>query len=363
MNLLTIHEVIIMYDFTDNEIKELNQLRDLQKDCRLKTRFFALILLHRTSDTSIVSEVFKISVSTIERWYGVLKEKGASYLNSFNYTGKKSQLSAEELIKLKSWVSEENPANREVIRRYIAKEFGVLFKTRTISDIMKSLDLKILKPKTLPGEAPSVAIQQEFIGNYFHVGFYQENDPGMIRLFCDGAHLVHQVVPRLCWGDPKNIPVFPTNTSRNRLNILGAYDQQTGDFVHLTSEESLDAERVIVFLEKLNATYAKHHSVILYVDNASYFKARVVREWLEKNPKIYLWYLPTYSPNLNLIERLWRFVKERLVKNRYHSKYKVFRAKVFQLLNHLEQHADKLSSLITENFQIIDPEKLNIKKI
>lgn len=63
--------------------------------------------------------------------------------------------------------------------------------------------------------------------------------------------------------------------------------------------------------------------------------------------------LPTYSPNLNLIERLWKLVKEKLVNNRYYEKYKTFRAKVFQILNHLDDFQDELLSLMTERFQLI----------
>ena len=70
-------------------------------------------------------------------------------------------------------------------------------------------------------------------------------------------------------------------------------------------------------------------------------------------PRVQIEYLPAYAPNLNLIERLWRFVKEKLVMNTYYKKYKTFRAKAFRLLNHVDEYVDEFKSLMVENFQIV----------
>ena len=91
------------------------------------------------------------------------------------------------------------------------------------------------------------------------------------------------------------------------------------------------------------------------MDNARYFHAKIVSEWLEKNPILHIEFLPPYAPNLNLIEQLWGFTKQKLVKNKYYKEYKTFRAKVFQFLNNISKYADKLKTLMTENFEIIYP--------
>jgi len=71
------------------------------------------------------------------------------------------------------------------------------------------------------------------------------------------------------------------------------------------------------------------------------------------SPKIKLEFLPPYSPNLNLVERFWRFAKEKLVKNKYYPKYKTFRANVFRFLNHVDQYVDDLKTLMVEKFEIV----------
>jgi transposase len=181
----------------------------------------------------------------------------------------------------------------------------------------------------------------------------RSSDPGTVFLFGDGMHLVHQNVPGLCWGDPKQPPIIKTNTGRKRLNILGAYNPDSHKFVHLTGEENCDAKRAIEYFDVILMAYRKAPRIVLILDNARYFKAAAVRKWLKDQPKLRLGFLPSYSPNLNLIERFWRFVKERLVKNTYYEKYKTFRANVFRFLNHVDRYNDKLKTLMVEKFEIV----------
>lgn len=166
-------------------------------------------------------------------------------------------------------------------------------------------------------------------------------------------HLVHQNIAGLCWADPKNPPVLKTNTGRQRLNILGAYNPDSHSFVHQTSEENCDAQRVIEYFDMILKSYPQTPKIVLFLDNAKYFKAKIVSDWRKENPRFIVEFLPPYSPNLNLIERFWRFVKKHLVKNKYYKKYKTFRAKVFQFLNHIDQHADELVTLMVEKFEIV----------
>ncbi|CAN2039408.1 hypothetical protein GMMP15_1230001 [Candidatus Magnetomoraceae bacterium gMMP-15] len=166
-------------------------------------------------------------------------------------------------------------------------------------------------------------------------------------------HLIHQNIPGLCWGDPAWPPIFETNTSRKRLNILGAYDPATFNFIHLTGEENCNADRAIEFFEIIRQKYPNASKIYLILDNAKYFLAKKkVREWLENKPLI-IKYLPPYSPNLNLIERFWKFTKEKLVVRKYYKKDKTFRAKTFRILNNVKDHIDELKTLMTEKFQII----------
>ncbi|MGK0290716.1 MAG: transposase, partial [bacterium] len=249
--------------------------------------------------------------------------------------------------------SKKKPGNRKIIQEYIQDLFGIFYDLSSIGKLLKRIGIKRLRPKVIPGKSPSIGVQVDFMLKYFQVRDMSQKNTGILQLFGDGMHLHHQAVPSFCWGDPKDSPLLNTNSNRKRLNILGAYSIRPHTLIHHTSEENCNAMKVIHFLKKIVKAFSQYHSIVLYLDNAPYFHADIVQKFLRKHPEIIIEPLPTYSPNLNLIERLWRFVKGKLTANRYFQKYKTFRAQTFRLLNHIQDFKMELGALITENFQLI----------
>jgi transposase len=271
----------------------------------------------------------------------------------FRYTPKQTYLKPSQIEQLVAWVKESSPAKTKQVRAYIKEQFKVTYTVEAVRQILHKQGLKRIRPKEVPGKAPSEEEQRAFVTQY--EALKAASEPGTVLAFGDAMHLVHQNEPGYCWGDPKNPPVIKTNSGRKRLNILGAYLPADHSFVHVTGEEMCNAERVLEFLETVEKAYISAPKIVLFVDNATYFKATLVSEWLQEHPRLQLESLPTYAPNLNLIERFWKFVKEKLVKNSYYEKYKTFRAHVFRLLNHVDKYVEELKTLMVEKFQIITP--------
>ena len=341
-----------VYEFTDKEITCLEHHRDMQDDSRLKVRFFALLLLAKTSNVILVANVFGKSLKSVDNWYHQLKTKGIDSLNSFQYKPKTTYLKESQIEQLIKWVKETNPAKTKEVSSYIKEQFNVTYSIEAVRQLLKKKGLKVLRPKVIPGKPPTEEEQKEFIQKYENMK--SSSEPGTVFLFGDGMHLHHQNIPGLCWGDPKEPPILKTNTGRKRLNILGAYNPQLHSFVHLTGEENCDAVRAKLFFELILKAYANAPKIVLFLDNARYFKnEEIVNKWLKDNPRLQIEFLPAYAPNLNLIERFWRFVKEHLVRNTYYEKYQTFRATVFQFLNHIDKHVDELKTLMVEKFQIV----------
>jgi transposase len=140
-----------------------------------------------------------------------------------------------------------------------------------------------------------------------------------------------------------------TNSGRNRLNVLGAYSPDDRDLISLEGRESCDGERVAQLLHKIRAANPGKR-LLLVLDNAPYNHSASVKE-AALALRIELLYLPPYSPNLNLIERFWKFLKGKVARNRYHPTFAEFRLAVQQVLNNIA-YADDLASLLTERFQL-----------
>jgi transposase len=99
---------------------------------------------------------------------------------------------------------------------------------------------------------------------------------------------------------------------------------------------------------------------VLYVDGARYYTAPVVKEWSRRHPESHLEPLPKYSPNLNLIERLWKFLRKRAL-SRWHKTFEAMQAAVSAVLDHLSDHRSELDTLMTENFHIVVQEAIPVE--
>jgi transposase len=168
--------------------------------------------------------------------------------------------------------------------------------------------------------------------------------------FLDAAHLLHAAIPTRGWIKRTKSVILKTNSGRNRLNIIGAYSPDDQSLINWEGRESCDAERVAAVLQQIRrANPGKRLLVVL--DNAPYNHAPAVTE-AAKALRIELLYLPTYSPNLNLIERFWKFLKRKVARNRYHATFAEFRAAVQKVLNNFSAYREELASLLTERFQL-----------
>ena len=141
-----------------------------------------------------------------------------------------------------------------------------------------------------------------------------------------------------------------TNSGRNRLNILGAYSPDDRSLISLEGRESCDGERVAQLLRKIRAANPGKRLLVV-LDNAPYNHADPVTR-AARELRIQLLYLPTYSPNLNLIERFWKFLKRKVARNRYYTTFAEFRMAVQNVLNNIAAYHEELSSLMTERFQL-----------
>ncbi len=337
--------------FTDNEIIKLNKYRDKQKNANLKIRFIALLMISKKIAIDVIAQAIGKCTNTIINWFVKYLSRGIDSLNSYNYVPKKEFLTKAQISEVVDWVRKNNPSTCKEVARKIKDDYSVVYATESVRKLLKRNGMKFSLPKAVPGNPPSEEKQKEVVDKYNKTK--ESCEEGTVFLFGDGMHLLHQNIPSYCWIDPENPPVNETNSGRRRLNILGAYNPDTFSLIHLTGEENCNALRVIEFFVLILSTYKNAPKIIIYLDNAMYFKAKIVREWLKENPKLEVVFLPPYCPNLNLIERLWRFVKGKLVKNTYYKKYISFRAKTFQLLNSISEHKNKLKTLMVEKFEII----------
>jgi len=132
---------------------------------------------------------------------------------------------------------------------------------------------------------------------------------------------------------------------------LGALNAITHDIVTVTNDGYIDGHSVIELLHKLKAKYLDL-PITLILDNVPYQKCDAVKK-VADSLKIELLFLPPYSPNLNLIERLWKHVKKDCLNSKYHKTFDEFKTVIMDCItNKDETRSQALSSLLTLKFQI-----------
>jgi len=169
--------------------------------------------------------------------------------------------------------------------------------------------------------------------------------------FVDAAHFVFGTFLCCLWSFAR---LFVRAASgRQRFNVLGAWNAVTRELTAVTNTTVVNTETMCELLRKL-AAGGVSGPITVVLDNARYQRNMVVQA-LAASLGIELLYLPSYSPNLNLIERLWRFVKRQALYGRYHATFADFQAAVQDTLGQVSTtHKDKLASLMTLNFQVFD---------
>jgi transposase len=155
------------YKFNDQEIELFNQYRDNQDDARLKARFIALLMLAEGIEINKVASIIGKSIKTIENWHRQYQSKGIDSLNFFQYKPKQCYLNDEQIEQLVSWVKTTNPSNLKQVRQYIKDHFEVKYTTEAIRKLLHKQGLKLLRPKVIPGNAPSEEEQKKKLPNTF----------------------------------------------------------------------------------------------------------------------------------------------------------------------------------------------------
>jgi transposase len=142
-------------------------------------------------------------------------------------------------------------------------------------------------------------------------------------------------------------------SGRQRYNVLGALNAVTHALITEINTTYITATSVCALLHKI-ATLGVSVPVTLVMDNARYQRCALVQD-LAKELNIELLFLPSYSPNLNLIERLWKFVKKEVLNSRHHQDFKRFQDAIDGCLADLPtKHQEKLATLMTHKFQTWD---------
>jgi transposase len=336
------------YRLSEEEITKLKEVHKALKDKRYAYKINAIILLGQGYTQEEVANVLLLSDKTIQRCKKIYSKKGIEGLLSYNYQGSNQKLTIEQENKVKAYLETNIVSSSAMVCDYIKKEFNIEYKPCGIVCMLRRWGYSYKKTKIVPSKANEQK-QINFVKDYEELRKTLKSTETIY--FIDGVHPTHNVMPAYAWirkGEEREVK---SNTGRNRININGAYCPINGKVISIMSD-TINAQSTIELFKKIEKTHSDLEKIYIILDNATYYNAKLVKEYLETS-KIVCIPLPPYSPNLNLIERLWKFFKKKVLYNKFYESFDCFKDAVSHFFQYgIRKYKKDIMQLLAENFHI-----------
>jgi transposase len=328
--------------------------RDGSAASRLTRRANALVLLDDGWSCQDVAEALLLNDDTIRGWHKLFEQGGIEGLISFDMGGSASFLSAAQEDALKVFVGTTLPRSTRQVGAFIEQEFGLVYESRSgLIALLHRLGLAYHKPNVIPRKLDE-AKQKAFIESYDNLLNSLGNDE--VVLFADAVHPTHAARPVGCWGPEQDKLAIEQSSGRDRINIHGAIDLETGQ-TRMIDVQTVDAVSTITLLEAIEALYPLMALIHVFLDNARYHHAKLVQEWLARPEcRIKLHFIPSYCPHLNPIERLWGLMHRNVTHNKCYATCAQFADATLSFLREqVPRNWTNFCDSVTDNFRIIRP--------
>jgi transposase len=348
---------------TAEQRKAIERRRKETLDRRVYQRLTAVLAVAADKTREEVAELLGVSLSQLGEWLRVFRTEGLDALCAIHNKGDPGKLKPNQVAQLKEQVSTGCFGNADQIRDWIHSTFSVSYSSSGVKDLLKRIGVSYHKVSGFLWKADPDE-QQAFVKR---VARHQReakgpDAPRTRRYYVDACHPVWGLdLVYCCWLLVGQRLLVGMGSGRKRLNILGAYCPDDHEYLdYRLTRDNINGEQFVNFLRLLRSVHPEVERFILYVDGARYYGSPVVKAWLRRHPEFLLSGIPAYSPNVNLIERLWKFMRAKAL-CRWHKTFADMQAAVSEVLDHLENYRGELQALMTEKFHIIDEQDIPVQ--
>jgi transposase len=347
---------------TDEQRKEIDRRRKGTLDRRIYQRLTAVLAVAGGKTREEVAELLGVSLSQLGEWLRVYRNEGLDALCALHYKGDPGHLATHQVRLLKDEVAKGRFRNSDQIRHWIEETFGVAYSSSGVKDMLKRVGVSYHKVTGFLWKADPDR-QKAFVKKYRQQKAHaRRKEAGHTRrYFVDACHPVWGLsLVFSCWLLVGQRLLVGMGSGRKRLNVLGAYCPDDQEYLDLRlTRDNVNGEQFVNLLRVLKERHPGTRRFLLYLDNAAYYGKPVVLEWLKRHPEFRLEPVPPYSPNVNLIERLWRFLKGKAL-SRWHPTFEAMQQAVSEVLDHLDEYQEELATLMVEEFHILEKEEIPV---
>lgn len=350
-------------ELTQEEKKQLKTIHkytynNTMRESRIKT----ILLYDKEMSKEEIKEILLLDLQTIRRYINDFK---LYRMDSIDFedgrkskSGNKKTITPQQEEKITKFVQENVIGDSKEIQEYIKKEFGIAYKKNTVTKLLHDLGFVYKKVVTIPQKAntlESTQKQLEFENHYKKLKNELKEDENM--LFLDGVHPTHNTKSGFAWIKKGEEKLIETNSGRDRVNLNGAYDINSSEVV-VNQSKRVNSDSTLELFDSILENYSDTKgNLYLFSDNARYYKSKIIQEALikPKYKRIKMIFIPPYAPNLNPIERVWKFFKKEVLENRFYAKFSDFQNGIDDFFNNklkIPEIKEKLRRFASDNFHI-----------
>lgn len=330
-------------------IAKHKELRKIKGSANLAYRVNAILLLDIGQTISEVSQNLLLDENTIRSYADKYKAGRDEELTKLMFKGKQSFLTAEQKEELSSYVDSTILLSVLPVIAYVKSQYGITYSESGMTNLLHDLGFSYKKPK-LVGAKATEAKQDIFIKEFNELISTIDLAKNAV-VFADAVHPQHNTEKEYGWIKTSESKYIKGNTGRERVNVLAAIDIENKDLTYQINE-TINAVSVLELLKAIELKNPNKETIYFIADNARYFYAGMVKEYLNSATcRIKMLFLPPYSPNLNIIERLWSIMRKKILSNQYYEKFKEFRNAVVGFLDNCwTNFGNELDKKLNYNF-------------
>lgn len=338
-----------MEKLTKNERAELEQELRREDVRKYADRIRVILLLDQGWSHEMIATALFLDKTTTYRYKKSYAEGGLEQLISDGYFGRRAMLTETQQKELVADLTLTPRLTTKEIVALILGKFGVVYTVSGTTDLLHRLGFSYKKPRSIPAKADGEK-QEEFVEK---LDLLRENlaDNECIY-FGDCCHPELNAMPAYGWYPKGEAQSILTNAGRTRHNLIGAVDIDNLSSV-VRSYATINQHAVLGIIKALENKHPKAKTIFYVVDNARYFHSKKVKNYLKNGSRVRLIFLPSYSPNLNPIERLWKFMHKKILYNKYYPSPQEFKNKITTFFRKLSNFGDELRTLLTYKFEIV----------
>ena len=337
---------------TEEEQRVVNEERCCHPNLRIREKMLVLWLLHNGLTREQAAKVVGVSRATVQRYVAAFRQGGLDGLRQWNLNRPVSEMAAYRDLIRASFEKQPATYHRRGVRTHLSTD-RIAPWSQPGAQVPQGSG-----PEVSPGPRDPRAAQKNLAEHVADQAAFLDTKLKPVLdaaqageghvFFVDAAHFVFGTFLCCLWSFTR---IFVRAASgRQRFNVLGAWNAVTRQLIAVTNTTVVNTETMSELLRKIAAS-GLTGPITLVLDNARYQHNAAVKA-LATQLGITLLFLPSYSPNLNLIERLWKFIKRRALYGRYHPTFADFQAAIQEILDGIPTtHAEQLETLMTLNFQ------------